>query len=32
MQTGDGGVYNKVVSDKFPGYLAPEDDYSTLYV
>lgn len=32
MQTESGGVYNKVVSDKFAGYLAPEDDYSTLYV
>lgn len=32
MQTDSGGVYNKVVSGGFAGYLAPEDDYSTLYV
>ena len=32
MQTASGGVYKSVVSDKFAGYQAPEDDHSTLYV
>lgn len=32
MQTASGGVYNKVVSSGFAGYVSPEDDLSALYV
>lgn len=32
MQAADGGVYNKVVSESFAGYIAPEDDTSKLYI
>ncbi|MCI6272689.1 MAG: glycoside hydrolase family 9 protein [Erysipelotrichaceae bacterium] len=32
MQDSSGGVYNKVVSKDFAGYVSPEDDKSKLYV